>query len=56
MTNKPTEIRFISFDGESLDELFLDAYKAVPLKYEVKELTEKEVEEEALKVIINAIY
>lgn len=53
---KPKEIRFLSLDDETIEELFLDSYKMIPLEYELTEMTKEEVDKEAFHVIINGIY
>lgn len=53
---KPKEIRFLSLDDETIEELFLDGYKTIPLEYELTEMTKEEADKEALRVIINGIY
>lgn len=53
---KPKEIRFLSLDDETIEELFLDGYKMIPLEYKLTEMTKEEADKEALHVIINGIY
>lgn len=52
---KPKEIRFLSLDDETIEELFLDGYKMIPLEYELTEMTKEEADKEALHVIVNGI-
>lgn len=53
---KPKEIRFLSLDDETIEELFLDGYKTIPLEYKLTEMTKEEADKEALHAIINGIY
>ncbi|MBR2506550.1 MAG: hypothetical protein IKB70_06475 [Bacilli bacterium] len=53
---KPKEIRFLSLDNETIEKLFLDGYKMIPLEYKLTEMTKEEADKEALHIIINGIY